>query len=132
MSAPHSRTAETRRSAPHSEAAEATRSAPVPVRRPKGNPLRQYWLTGAFAMALVGVISVTGLQVFQADQDLKRVEADRAQVEAELRAARQKYSRLQETLDRVTSDEYMELTAKKMGFTKPNEKVYQTGSPKGQ
>lgn len=49
-----------------------------------------------------------------------------------MKEARLKQSRLEETLEKVTSDEYMELKAKEMGYTKPNEQVYQTGSPKGQ
>lgn len=111
---------------------EAALNAPAPVRRSKGNPLRRHWLTGAFVFGLMGVISLTGLQVYRADQRLNQVREHRAQIEIELREMRQKNARLQETLDKATSDEQMELTAKKMGFTKPNEKVYQTGSPKGE
>lgn len=118
-------------SAPYWRAAEATMNAPAPVRRPKGNPLRRHWLTGAFVVGLMGVISLTSLQVYQADQRLEQVHETRARVEAELKEARQKKARLQENLEKVTSDEYMELKAKEMGFTKQNEKVFQTGSPKG-
>lgn len=119
-------------SAPHWQANETAVNASVPVRRPKRNPLRRHWLTGAFVVGLMGVISWTGLQVQRADQRLDQVRANRAMVESELREAREKNVRLHETLEQVTSDEYMELMAKKMGFTKPNEKVYQTGSPDGQ
>jgi cell division protein FtsB len=118
-------------SAPHWQAAEATMNAPAPVRRPKGNPFRRHWLTGAFVVSLLGVISFTGLQVYRADLRLHEVRQNRAQIEAELKEARQTNARLQETLEKVRSDEYMELMAKKMGFTRPNEKVYQTGSTKG-
>lgn len=117
-------------SAPQWQTAEGTPNAP-PVRKAKGNPIRRHWLTGAFVFALAGGISFAGLQVYQAEQRLNEVLAARAKVESELRDATQKHERLQETLQKVTSDEYMELLAKKMGFTKPNEKVYQTGSPKG-
>lgn len=117
-------------SAPHWQD-QAMTNAPGPVRRPKGNPLRRHWLTGAFVVGLVGVLSFTGLQVYEADQRLNEVRQTRSQVEAELKAARETNARLEETLEKVSSDEYMELMAKKMGFTKPNEKVYQTSSPKG-
>ncbi len=106
-------------------------NAPAPVRRTRGNPLRRHWLTGAFVVGLVGAISFTGMQVYRADQRLSEVRLNRAQVEAELKEVRLKQTRLQETLQKVTGDEYMELKAKEMGYTKPNEKVYQTGSPNG-
>lgn len=118
-------------SAPHWRAAEANVNAPAPVRRSRGNPLRRHWLTGAFVVSLMGAITFTGLQVYRADQRLHEVRETRAGIEAELKEARLKNERLQQTLEKVRSDEYMELTAKKMGFTKPNEKVYQTGSTKG-
>ena len=118
-------------SAPQRRGDEAAVNAPVPVRRTKGNPLRRHWLTGAFVVVLMGVISFTGLQVYHAEQRLQQVHETRAQVELELKEARQKNARLKETLEKVTSDEYMELKAKEMGFTNQNEKVYQTGSPKG-
>lgn len=118
-------------SAPHWRANEAMTDAPAPVRKTKGNPLRRHWLSGAFVVVFLGVISFTGLQVYRAEQRVIQVREARAQVEAELHEARQKHARLQEDLERVKSDEQMELLAKKMGFTKPNEKVYQTGSTKG-
>ncbi|MFZ5817495.1 MAG: FtsB family cell division protein [Bacillota bacterium] len=118
-------------SAPHWRAEQAAMNAPAPVRRLKGNPLRRHWLTGAFVVGLVGVISFTGVHLIRAGDRLEEVRQTRLQVEAELKEVRQKNARLQETLEKVTSDEHMELMAKKMGFTKPNEQVYQTGSPKG-
>jgi len=117
--------------APHWRADQAM-NAPAPVRRPRGNPLRRHWLTGALVVGLVGAISFTGMQVYRAELHLQEVRTSRAQVEAQLKEARLKQSRLEETLEKVTSDEYMELKAKEMGYTKPNEQVYQTGSPKGQ
>lgn len=104
-----------------------TGNAPSSVRRSRGNAVRRHWLTGAFVIGLVGLLSVTGLQVYLADQRLAEVQATRAQVEVELRELQQKNARLLDTLGRVTSDESMELKAKQLGFTRKNEKVYQTG-----
>ena len=50
-------------------------------------------------------------------------------MEAELKALQEKNQRLSETLERVTSDESMELKAKQLGFTWPDERVYQTVLP---
>lgn len=106
--------------------------APAPVRRLKGNPIRRHWLTGAFAVLLAGTIGYAGLYVYQTDQDLQQVLREREEAQARLRELEEINTRLQLKLEQMTSDENMELMAKKMGFTMPNEKVYQTSPNLGQ
>lgn len=105
--------------------------APAPVRRQRANPIRRHWLTGAFAILLVGTIGYAGLYVYQTEQDLRQVLREREEALARLRELEEINVRLQQKLEQMTSDENMELMAKKMGFTMPNEKVYQTSPNPG-
>lgn len=95
--------------------------------RPRGSYLKRHWLTGAFLIGVMALVSFTGLGVYQADQQLRQALETQARVDAELKALQEKNRRLRETLQRVTSDESMELKAKQLGFTHENEQVYQTG-----
>lgn len=106
--------------------------APAPVRRVKGNPIRRHWLTGAFAILLVGSIGYAGMYVYQTDQELQEVLREREEALARLHEMEETNLRLQQKLEQMTSDGNMELMAKKMGFTMPNEKVYQTSPNPGQ
>ncbi|MEW8977131.1 MAG: septum formation initiator family protein [Symbiobacterium sp.] len=115
--------------AAHTRRGQAVNGAPTPVRRARGNPLRRHWLTGALVAALAGLLSFGGMQLYQAQLELKQALAVQAQVEAELRALQEKNRRLSETLQRVTSFESMELKAKQLGFVWPEEQVFQTAPP---
>jgi len=102
---------------------------PQPGRRARGNPLRRHWLTGALFIAIGAVLSFAALELYEAKIELQQAVQVQAQVDAELKALQEKNQRLSETLQRVTSDESMELKAKQLGFTWPDEKVYQTILP---
>ncbi len=114
-----------------SRRAEREAAAREPGRRARGNPLRRHWLSGALITAVGAALSCLALELYVAKLELQRALAVQAQVEAELQALREKKRRLTETLERVTSDESMELKAKQMGFTWPDEQVYQTVLPDG-
>lgn len=116
--------------APKVRAVESNASAPV--RKQRGNSLRRHWLSGAFVFVVMGAVGYAGLQIYEADQRLEAARQHRAEVEVELKELRLKNANLDETLQKVTGDEYLELMAKNMGFTRPNEKVYHTGPPSGQ
>lgn len=102
--------------------------APAPVRRQKPNLLKRHWLSGAFMFGLVGISAYTGVFLYRVEQRLNAATAVRQEVESELDSARRANADLQTELKRVTSDEYMELSAKKQGFVYPNEKVSQAGT----
>lgn len=111
--------------------ADTAAAAPEPGRRARGNPLRRHWLTGALIAAVGAVLSFAALELYEARMQLEHALQAQAQVESELRALQEKNRRLSETLERVTSDESMELKAKQLGFTWPDEQVYQTIVPRG-
>lgn len=109
--------------------ADTAAAAPQPGRRARANPLRRHWLTGALFIAVGAVLSIGVLELYQAELELQQALQEQARVEAELKALQEKNQRLSETLERVTSDESMELKAKQLGFTWPDERVYQTVLP---
>lgn len=115
---------------PHRRPPAEPTSPGKPARRSKGSALRRNWLTGALVIGVMGIISVTGLEVYQAEVRLQQALQTQARVDAELKALQEKNQRLKETLQRVTSEESMELKAKQLGFTHENEQVYQTGEPR--
>jgi cell division protein FtsL len=98
------------------------------ARRQKRSFLRQHWLTGAFALSLMGAAAFAGMQLYRTELRLLEVERERAKVEAQVQAARRKNEALEQKLKQVSSDEYMEYMAKSMGFYYANETVYQKGS----
>ncbi len=114
---------------PHRRRADSAATASQPGRRVRGNPLRRHWLTGALITAVGAVLSFAALELYEAKVELQQALQVQAQVEAELKALQEKKQRLSETLERVTSDESMELKAKQLGFTWPDEQVYQTVIP---
>lgn len=117
-------------STPHRRA-DAAATVSEPGRRARGNPLRRHWLTGALIAAVGAVLSLAALELYEARVQLENALRAQAKVEAELRALQEKNRRLSETLERVTSDESMELKAKQLGFTWPDEQVFQTIVPRG-
>lgn len=104
--------------------------APASGRRQKRNPLRRHWLSGALIFGVVGLAAYTGMQLYQADIKLQQVRATRAQLEARLQEERLRNQTLVTHLAQVTSDPYMELLAREMGFIYPGETIYQKGTGK--
>jgi hypothetical protein len=101
------------------------------VRRQKRNLLRRHWLTGAFVFGLFVMAGYTATHLYHADQRLREVRQSRDQLAATTQEARWQNQNLQAELGRVTSDAYMILKAKEMGFVFPEEQVYQKSQPAG-
>lgn len=106
--------------------------APAPVRRQKKNLLRQHWLTGAFVFMLSGVVMLAGRNFIETEQELKLARQTNAELQAQIDQAKRKKELLDQQLRQARSDEYMELQARKHGYIKPTETMYQQGSGKGQ
>lgn len=104
--------------------------APGPVRRQKGNLLRQHWLTGAFVFGLLGITTFTGVHFYQTELRLADIRDERAQWDQKVEDARRQNDTLKQEINRVTSDPYMELKAKTMGYVYKNESVYQSTAGK--
>ncbi|HWH70057.1 MAG TPA: septum formation initiator family protein [Candidatus Sulfotelmatobacter sp.] len=102
-------------------------AAPAPVRRPKRNLLRRHWLSGALIFALVGISVYSGKSFFQTEQQLKEVRARAAALDQELEMKQRQSKALDDKLQQMTSDQYMEYLAKSMGYIYPGETVYQKG-----
>jgi cell division protein FtsB len=98
--------------------------APVPVPR-KRSLLRRHWLTGAFVLTLVAVAGFAGRTFRDTEAKLHEVRQERSGFEEKLQAAQRKNQVLSQELKQMSSDEYMEMMAKKLGFVNANETVYQ-------
>ncbi|HWI62661.1 MAG TPA: septum formation initiator family protein [Symbiobacteriaceae bacterium] len=105
-------------------------AAPAPVRRPKRNLLRRHWLSGALLFALAGLTVYSGKSFFETEQQLKEVRARATQLDQEIALKQRQSKALDDKLQQMTSDQYLEYLAKTMGYVYPNETVYQKGSGK--
>ncbi len=107
------------------------REYPAPERAPgrvtarRRKPLRSHWLTGALICGLTGLSLLALRHYYHVEQQLRDVRARRAEIQAQLEAAEQRNAHLRQRLQQVTSDSYMELKARDLGFIYPNERVYQ-------
>lgn len=106
-------------------------AAPVPVRRQKSSLLRRHWLTGAFVCGLLAISGYTAQQFVVAQAKLQHVRETRAEMESRLQEARFEREALAGEFQRVTSDGYMLLKAKELGFIFPHEKAFQRGPSPG-
>lgn len=113
------------RSQPHEK------HAPALVRRQKRSLLRRHWLTGAFVFGLFVMAGYTATHLYHADQRLREVRESREQLAAKAQDSRWRNQNLQDELGRVTSDAYMILKAKEMGFVFPEEQVYHKSQAAG-
>lgn len=104
--------------------------APVPVPR-KRSWLRRHWLSGAFVCTLLGVATYTGMTFYETEAHLQQVRFAKEELRTQLSDANRRNQELQQEINRVNSDEYMEQMAKKLGFARPNETIFQKGSGKG-
>jgi cell division protein FtsB len=102
--------------------------APAPAPR-KRSFLRRHWLTGAFVMTMVMVAGFAGKTFLDTEAKLHDARQERAVYEDKLEEAKRKNQALSQDLKQLSSDEYMEMMAKKLGYVNANETVYQgTGS----
>ncbi|HYF93077.1 MAG TPA: septum formation initiator family protein [Symbiobacteriaceae bacterium] len=102
-------------------------TAPAPVRRPKRNLLRRHWLSGALIFVLAGLSVYSARSFFETEKQLTEVRARAAQLDQELSMKQRQVQALDDKLQQMTSDQYMEYLAKSMGYIYPGETVYQKG-----
>jgi len=106
-------------------------AAPAPVRRPKRNALKRHWLSGALIFALATVSVYSGKSFFQTERELEGVRARAAQLDQEIELKQRQVKALEDKVQQMSSDQYLEYMAKSMGYVYPNETVYQKGAGKG-
>ncbi|HYG60919.1 MAG TPA: septum formation initiator family protein [Symbiobacteriaceae bacterium] len=105
--------------------------APAPVRRQRPNLLRRHWLTGAFVCTLCGVLVYTGHNFYETELKLQQVQQANAQLEDQINALKRKKELLDGQIRQVKSPEYLEVQARKQGFVKQGEIMFQQGSSPG-
>lgn len=106
-------------------------SAPAPVRRPKRSALKRHWLSGALILSLAAVSVVSAKSFYATEQQLAAVNARAAQLDDEIEMKQRQVKALNDKIEQISSDAYLEYLAKTMGYVYPNETVYQKGAPKG-
>lgn len=106
-------------------------SAPAPVRRPKRNALKRHWLSGALILSLAAVSVVSAKSFYATEQQLKLVNARAEQLDQEIEMKQRQVKALDDKIEQISSDAYLEYLAKTMGYVYPDETVYQKGAPKG-
>lgn len=106
--------------------------APAPVRRQRKHLLRQHWLTGAFVLVLSGVSLLAGRNFLDTEHELRQARQLNAELEQKIQETKRKKELLDQQIQQAKSDEYMELQARKHGFIKATETMYQQGSGNGQ
>jgi cell division protein FtsB len=89
------------------------------------NWLRRHWLSGAFVCTLLGVASYAALNFYETELKLQHVRATKEQLRVQLDEATRRNQELDQELSRLSGDEYMEQMAKKLGYSRPNETVFQ-------
>lgn len=86
---------------------------------------RRHWLSGVFVCTLLGVASYAALNFYETEIKLQHVRATKEELRAQLDEATRRNQELDVELGRLSSDEYMEQMAKKLGYSRPNETVFQ-------
>lgn len=102
--------------------------APAPVHRKRGSWLRRHWLSGAFVCLIFGVASYAAMNFYDTEVKLQQVRATKDELREKLEVTRRRNQELDAELQKLNSDEYMEQMAKKFGYSRPDETVFQQGS----
>lgn len=105
-------------------------TAPAPVRRPKRNLLRRHWLSGALLFALAGLTVYSARSFFETETQIKQVQSRAAALDQEIEMKQRQLKALDDKIQQMSSDQYMEYLAKTMGYVNQNETLYQKGSAK--
>ncbi|HEY8346241.1 MAG TPA: septum formation initiator family protein [Symbiobacteriaceae bacterium] len=90
--------------------------------------VRRHWLTGVFVFSIVGLVAYSGQYLYRTEVRLREIRTTRMQLEAQLAEEMRRNQMLQARLAEITSDAYMEVLAKEMGYVYPGETVYQPGN----
>lgn len=89
--------------------------------------IRRYWMSGVLVFGMAGLMIYGGKYLYRTELRLQEVRLTRLELEAQLEEERRRNQLLQAQLEKMTSDEFMEVMAKEMGFVYPGETVYRTG-----
>jgi cell division protein FtsB len=102
-------------------------TAPAPVRKPKRNLLKRHWLSGALVCLIAGLTVYSGSNFYRTELQLAKVRQESRELDDKLELRQREDKALDDKIAQMSTDKYMELMAKAMGYVYPNEQVYQKG-----